>query len=113
MKRIMLFLATNIAVMLVLSIVYQVVMALIGPEKMMEFSRNGINFGALAVWALVFGMGGALISLLMSKPMAKWATHATVIDGTEGPAERWLVDTVRQLADRAGVKMPEVAIYPG
>ncbi len=113
MKRIMLFLATNIAVMLVLSIVYQVVMALIGPEKMMEFSRNGINFGALAVWALVFGMGGALISLLMSKPMAKWATHATVIDGSEGPSERWLVETVRQLSERAGVKMPEVAIYPG
>ena len=58
-------------------------------------------------------MGGALISLLMSKPMAKWATHATVIDGSEGPSERWLVDTVRQLSERAGVKMPEVAIYPG
>ena len=113
MKRVMLFLATNIAVMLVLSIVFHVVCALIGPEALMQFSRNGIDFGVLAVWALIFGMGGALISLLMSKPMAKWATHATVIDGTEGPSERWLVDTVRQLADRAGVKMPEVAIYPG
>ena len=67
----------------------------------------------MAVWALVFGMGGALISLLMSKSMAKWATHATVIDGSEGPSERWLVETVRQLSERAGVKMPEVAIYPG
>ena len=113
MKRVMLFLITNIAVMLVLSIVYQVVLMLIGPEALAEFSRNGIDFGVLAIWALVFGMGGALISLLMSKPMAKWATHATVIDGSEGPSERWLVDTVRQLSERAGVKMPEVAIYPG
>jgi len=113
MKRVMLFLVTNIAVMLVLSIVYQVVLMAIGPEALAEFSNNGIDFGVLAVWALVFGMGGALISLLMSKPMAKWATHATVIDGSEGPAERWLVDTVQQLSERAGVKMPEVAIYPG
>jgi heat shock protein HtpX len=109
----MLFLITNIAVMLVLSIVYQVVLMAIGPEVLAEFSNNGIDFGVLAVWALVFGMGGALISLLMSKPMAKWATHATVIDGSEGPSERWLVETVRQLSERAGVKMPEVAIYPG
>ena len=113
MKRVMLFLVTNIAVMLVLSVVYQVVLMAIGPEALAEFSRNGIKFGVLAIWALVFGMGGALISLLMSKPMAKWATHATVIDGSEGPSERWLVDTVRQLSERAGVKMPEVAIYPG
>ena len=113
MKRVMLFLVTNIAVMLVLSVVYQVVLMVIGPEALAEFSRNGINFGVLAIWALVFGMGGALISLLMSKPMAKWATHATVIDGSEGPSERWLVETVRQLSERAGVKMPEVAIYPG
>ena len=113
MKRVFLFLVTNIAVMLVLSVVYQVVLMAIGPEALAEFSRNGINFGVLAIWALVFGMGGALISLLMSKPMAKWATHATVIDGSEGPSERWLVETVRQLSERAGVKMPEVAIYPG
>ena len=113
MKRVMLFLVTNIAVMLVLSIVYQVVLMAIGPEALAEFSHNGINFGVLAIWALIFGMGGALISLLMSKPMAKWATHATVIDGSEGPSERWLVETVRQLSERAGVKMPEVAIYPG
>ena len=103
MKRVMLFLVTNIAVMLVLSLVYQVVLMAIGPEALAEFSRNGINFGVLAIWALVFGMGGALISLLMSKPMAKWATHATVIDGSEGPSERWLVETVRQLSERAGV----------
>ena len=113
MKRTALFILTNLAVMLVLAVAYHVICALIGPEALAEFSRNGIDFGFLAVWALVFGMGGAIISLLMSKPMAKWATHATVIDGSEGPSERWLVDTVRQLADRAGVKMPEVAIYPG
>ena len=113
MKRVFLLLLTNIAVMLVLSIAYHVICAVIGPEALSEFSRNGIDFGFIAVWALIFGMGGALISLLISKPMAKWATHATVIDGTEGASERWLVDTVRQLADRAGVRMPEVAIYPG
>ncbi len=113
MKRVFLFLVTNMAVMLVLSVVFQVVCALIGQDALAELSHNGIDFGVLAVWALVFGMGGAIISLLMSKPMAKFATHATVIDGSEGPTERWLVDTVRQLAERAGVKMPEVAIYPG
>ena len=109
----MLFLLTNLAIMLVLSVAYSIVCALIGPENLAQLSRSGIDFGFLAVWALIFGMGGAVISLLMSKPIAKWATHATVIDGTEGPTERWLVETVRQLADRAGVKMPEVAIYPG
>ena len=113
MKRVILFALTNIAVMLMLSIAYSVICAIIGPEALAEFSRGGIDFGPLAIWALVFGMGGAVISLLMSKPMAKWTTHATVIDGSEGPSERWLVDTVQQLADRAGVKMPEVAIYPG
>ena len=99
--------------MLVLSIAYHVVCAVIGPEALAELSRGGLDFGFLAVWALIFGMGGAIISLLMSKSMAKWATHATVIDGSEGSAERWLVETVRQLSERAGVKMPEVAIYPG
>ena len=94
MKRVVLFLVTNLAVMLVLSVVFHVVCALIGPEALEQFSSNGIDFGVLAIWALIFGMGGALISLLMSKPMAKWATHATVIDGSEGPSERWLVDTV-------------------
>ena len=113
MKRIALFLVTNIAVMLVLGIAYHVVCAVIGPEALAEFSRGGIDFGFLAVWAVVFGMGGAVISLLLSKTMAKWATHATVVDGTEGPAERWLVETVRQLSEQAGVRMPEVAIYPG
>ena len=113
MKRVFIFLLTNLAVMLVLGIVFNVVCALIGPEALSEFSREGIDIGVLAIWALIFGMGGALISLLLSKPMAKWATQAKVIDGSEGPSERWLVDTVRQLADRAGVKMPEVAIYPG
>lgn len=112
-KRILLFLLTNIAVMFVLSISYNVICRLIGPEALAEFTKSGIDFGFIAVWAAVFGFGGAFISLLISKPMAKWSTHATVIDGSEGPAERWLVDTIGQLAERAHVKMPEVAIYPG
>ena len=113
MKRVLLFVLTNLAVMFVLSIAFHVVCALLGPEFLSSLSQNGIEFGVIAVWALVFGMGGAIISLLLSKPIAKWSTHATVIDGSEGAAERWLVDTVRELADRAGVKMPEVAVYPG
>lgn len=113
MKRIFLFLVTNLAVMFVLSIAFHVVCGLIGPEALEQLSRNGIDYGYIIVWSLIFGMGGAVISLLLSKTIAKFSTHATVIDGSEGPAERWLVDTVRQLADRAGVKMPEVAIYPG
>ncbi len=113
MKRIFLFLVTNIAVLLVLSVSYNVICALIGPEALAQFSKSGIDFGFVAVWAVIFGFGGAFISLLISKPMAKWATRATVIDGSEGPSERWLVETIRQLAERAHVKMPEVAIYPG
>ena len=113
MKRIFLFLVTNLAVMFVLSIAFHVVCGLIGPEALEQLSRNGIDYGYIIVWSLIFGMGGAVISLLLSKTIAKFSTHATVIDGSEGPAERWLVDTVQQLADRAGVKMPEVAIYPG
>ena len=113
MKRIFLFLVTNLAVMFVLSIAFHVVCGLIGPEALEQLSRNGVDYGYIIVWSLIFGMGGAMISLLLSKTIAKFSTHATVIDGSEGPAERWLVDTVRQLADRAGVKMPEVAIYPG
>ena len=113
MKRILLFVVTNLAVVLLLSIAFNVVCAVLGIDGRAWLAEEGLNYSALITFALVFGMGGAVISLLMSKPMAKWTTHAQTIDGTEGAAERWLVDTVAQLAERANVKMPEVAIYPG
>jgi len=107
MKRIVLFLVTNLAVMVVLS----VVLSVLGVDRFL--TESGINVGALLVFSLVVGFGGALISLLMSKPMAKWSTGAQVIDGSEGPEQRWLVDTVRKLAGKAGIGMPEVAYYEG
>ena len=107
MKRIVLFLATNLAVMLVLSIVLNV----LGVGR--AVSAQGINVGALLVFSLVVGFTGSIISLLMSKPMAKWSTGARVIDHPANSTELWLVNTVRSLAERAGVAMPEVAVYEG
>lgn len=106
MKRILLFLVTNIAVMATLTIAVNVVFALMGEAVDPEWAQ-------LLVVAAVYGMGGAFISLLLSKPMAKFACRAKTIDGSEGEAERWLVSTVEDLSRRAGVRMPEVAIYPG
>ncbi|QOL47749.1 protease HtpX [Massilia litorea] len=107
MKRIVLFLATNLAVVLVLT----VVLNLLGVGR--AVSAEGINVGALAVFSLVVGFTGSIISLLMSKPMAKWSTGARVIDQPANSTELWLVNTVRQLAERAGIGMPEVAVYEG
>ena len=107
MKRIVLFLATNLAVMLVMSIV----LSLLGVDRYL--SASGLNLSTLMVFSLVIGFGGAIISLLMSKPMAKWSTGARVIDAPSSSTELWLVDTVRKLADRAGIAMPEVAVYEG
>ncbi|MDB5933989.1 MAG: protease HtpX [Massilia sp.] len=107
MKRIILFLATNLAVVLVLSLVLNV----LGVGR--AVSGAGINVGALLVFSVVVGFTGSIISLLMSKPMAKWSTGARVIDNPTNSSELWLVDTVRQLADRAGIGMPEVAVYDG
>ena len=107
MKRVVLFLVTNLAIMLVLS----VVLSMLGVDRFL--TESGINVGALLVFSLVLGFGGSLISLLISKPMAKWSTGAQVIDGSEGPEQRWLVDTVRKLAGKAGIGMPEVAYYEG
>ena len=110
MKRILLFLVTNIAVMVALGIVANLLCALLGTSVA---EVVGPEYAHLAIWAFVYGIIGAFISLLLSKPMAKFACHAQVIDGTEGESERWLVETVRDLAMRANVGMPEVAIYPG
>lgn len=107
MKRIVLFVLTNLAVMAVLSIVLK----LFGIDR--ALAQQGLNHGALLAFAAVFGFGGAIISLLISKPMAKWTAGARVIDGSEGSTERWLVQSVRTLAERAGIGMPEVAVYDG
>jgi len=107
MKRILLFLATNLAVMLLLSVVVNVL------GLNVWLSAEGINYTSLMAMCAVFGFGGAFISLLMSKPIAKWSTGARVIDGSEGTTEYWLVNTVKQFAERAGIGMPEVAVYEG
>lgn len=110
MKRIVLFLITNLAIMFLLMAVFHVVCAFLG---IAPGGAMGGDLYSLAVFSLIFGMAGGVISLLLSKTIAKWSVGAQVIDGTEGEAERWLVDTVRSLAERANVKMPEVAIYKG
>jgi heat shock protein HtpX len=107
MKRVFLLLATNFAVMILLSIV----ISLLGLDK--ALAQEGIQYGPLLIMASIFGFGGAFISLLISKPMAKWSTGAQVIDGTEGTTQFWLVDTVKKLSEKAGIGMPEVAIYEG
>jgi heat shock protein HtpX len=107
MKRIVLFLATNLAVVLVVSLVVN----LLGLGR--AVTGEGINVGALAVFSLVVGFTGSFISLLLSKPIAKWSTGARVIDRPANATEQWLVETVRRLAERAGIGMPEVAVYEG
>jgi len=107
MKRIVLFLATNIAVLVVLSIILNV----LGVGQFL--TAEGIDPYSLLVFSAVIGFGGAIISLLISKWMAKMSTGARVIDGSEGTNEYWLVATVRKLADKAGIGMPEVAIFEG
>jgi len=107
MKRIVLFVLTNLAVMLVLG----VVASLLGVNRYL--TANGLNLGALLGFAAVIGFGGAIISLLMSKPMAKWSTGAQVINASPDPTHRWLVGTVQRFAEKAGIGMPEVALYAG
>jgi len=107
MKRILLFLVTNIAVMVMLSIVVSV----LGLDRWL--TAEGIDYTSLLLMSAVFGFGGSIISLLMSKTIAKWSTGAHVIDGSEGSTEYWLVQTVKKLADTAGLGMPEVAVYEG
>ena len=107
MKRVVLFLLTNLAIMLVLSVTASV----LGVNKFL--TANGLNLGMLLVFCSIMGFGGAFISLWMSKPIAKWSTGAEVITSPRNATERWLVDTVARLAERAGIAMPEVAIYQG
>lgn len=107
MKRVLLFLATNIAVMVVLGLTA----SLLGVNRFL--SANGLDLGMLLGFAAVIGFGGAFISLLISKPMAKWSTGARVIGQPANSTEYWLLDTVTRLAGKAGIAMPEVAVYEG
>lgn len=107
MKRIILFICTNIAIMLVLSLVVN----LLGVNRFL--TSNGLNLGMLLIFAAIMGFGGSFISLFMSKTIAKWSTGAKVIEHPQSAAEQWLVNTVAKLAQRANLPMPEVAIYDG
>ncbi|OZI32862.1 zinc metalloprotease HtpX [Bordetella genomosp. 1] len=109
MKRIVLFLMTNLAVMLVLSATIRI----LGLDRII--TANGLDVTSLLILSVVIGFTGSIISLLISKPMAKMSTGAQVIDpnAPRNQQEAWLVDTVHQLADRAGIGRPEVAIYEG
>jgi heat shock protein HtpX len=107
MKRIILFLATNIAILLVLSLVLQ----LLGIESVLENNGVDLDVGALLAFSAVFGMGGAFISLALSKWIAKMATGARVIEQPSGAGEVWLIGKVQQLSQAAGIRMPEVAIF--
>src|SRR5690349_7396575 len=105
MKRVVLLIATNIAIMLVLSIVVSV----FGLDRYL--TQNGLNLGALLVFSAVLGFGGSFISLLLSKWMAKMSMGVQVIDQPRNEAEQWLVNTVRQQAEAAGIGMPEVGVF--
>jgi heat shock protein HtpX len=107
MKRIFLFLATNLAVVVLLSVIIN----LFGLNRWL--AAEGIDYTGLLMFSAVVGFAGSFISLLMSKTAAKWSTGARVIDGSEGTTQYWLVNTVKQLADKAGIGMPEVAVYEG
>ena len=106
-KRIALFIATNLAIVLVLSIVLR----LFGVDRMLEESGAAINYQGLLILSVVIGFGGAFISLALSKWIAKRTTGARVIERPANDAEAWLVGTVQRLAQQAGIGMPEVAIY--
>ncbi|MBD3893540.1 protease HtpX [Hydrogenophaga sp.] len=107
MKRIFLFVLTNLAVMAVLLITTRV----LGLDQFL--TAQGLNMTALAGFSLVIGFGGAFISLLISKPMAKFSTRARVINQPQTADEAWIVQTVQKFADKAGIGMPEVAIFDG
>jgi heat shock protein HtpX len=107
MKRVVLFVVTNLAVLLLLSLTLR----LLGVDRILNESGSGLNFGNLLVYAAVLGFGGALISLAISKWSAKRAVGARVITQPATPTERWLVETVKRQAEAAGIGMPEVAMY--
>ena len=107
MKRVVLFLATNLAVVLLLSVILNV----LGLNRFL--TESGIDVGTLLAFSLLVGFAGSIFSLLVSKPMAKWSTGAHVIEDPSGGNELWLLATVQRLAQKAGIGMPEVAVYEG
>jgi len=107
MKRIMLFVMTNLAVVLVLGVVANI----LGVNRFL--TANGLDLGALLGFALIFGFGGAFISLLISKPVAKWSAGVKIIEQPQNADEAWIVQTVQKFADKAGIGMPEVGIFEG
>ncbi|MBT8129736.1 MAG: protease HtpX [Gammaproteobacteria bacterium] len=107
MKRIALFLATNIAVLVILSIVLSV----LGVDSLLQQNNVDLDIQALLVFSAVFGMGGSFISLAMSKWSAKHMTGAEIIEQPGNRTQQWLLDTVKRQAAQAGIAMPEVAIY--
>lgn len=107
MKRIFLFIVTNLAIVFVLNITLR----LLGVDRLLDASGTGLNFNALLIFSVVLGFGGAFISLAISKWSAKRMTGAQVIEQPQDPTELWLVETVRRQALTAGIGMPEVAIY--
>ncbi|MFG6136642.1 protease HtpX [Halomonas sp. B23F22_10] len=106
MMRILLFLGTNLAVILVASITLR----LLGVEPYL--SAQGINFNSLLIFCFIFGMAGSMVSLFISKWMAKRSTGTVIIEQPSNSTEQWLLDTVGELAREAGIKMPEVGIFP-
>lgn len=106
-KRVILFIIVNLAIMLLVSVVFNLTC------NFFDLDMASDSLGVIAIWALLYGMIGSFVSLLLSKPIAKWLVKAKTITGNEGEAERWLVDTVRSLAMMANIRAPEVAIYEG
>jgi heat shock protein HtpX len=107
MKRILLLVLTNVLVVVVLGIVA----SLLGVNRYL--TSNGLNLGLLLGYALVIGFGGAFISLLISKPMAKWSSGVQIIEQPQNADEAWIVETVRRFSEQAGIGMPEVGIFEG
>jgi heat shock protein HtpX len=107
MKRIFLFVMTNLAVVVVLGIVAN----LLGVNRYL--TANGLNLGQLLVFAALMGFGGAIISLLLSKTIAKWSSGVRVIEQPGNADEAWIVETVRRFAEKAGIGMPEVGVFEG
>ena len=108
MKRIFLFLVTNIAIMVILSITLRI----LGVDSLLAQNGSDLNINALVIFSGVFGFGGAFISLAISKWMAKRMTGAVVINNPSSNIEKWLMETVEKQSKIVGIKMPEVAIFP-
>ena len=108
MKRIGLFLLTNIAVIVVASIT----LSILGVGSFLDESGTGLNLTSLLIFCFVFGMAGAVISLLLSKKMAVWTTGTKIIDAPKTREELWLVDVTRELSQKAGIGMPDVGVFP-